>query len=213
MKDSCRVRLTHGGVNPSCRVLIRQSQRGRNYYADKQVGRKSAVTMAQASGSTTMLALAENILGQVSRLDNHLKQNSISQPCLAVGASTELWSSHSIDIESARSSIVGWTKQLTKLLVGPHEFLHEFVSSNWEHGALYTLLEFNILEKIPLDGKVHVSLLASQSGLPEKKLLSILRLTSCEGILDEVSEGVFGHTTISEELVRDENFKAFIGFQ
>lgn len=64
-----------------------------------------------------------------------------------------------------------------------------------------------------MDGKVHVSLLASQSGLLEKKLLSVLRLISCEGILDEVSEGVFGHTTISEELVRDEKFKAFIGFQ
>ena len=169
--------------------------------------------MAQASDSTTMLALAEKILGQVYRLDDHLKQNSISQPCLAVGASTGLWSSHSTDIESARSSIFGLTKQLTKLLVGPHEFLHEYVSSNWEHGALYTLLEFNILEKIPLDGKVHVSLLASQSGLPEKKLLSVLRLISCEGILDEVSEGVFSHTAISEELVRDEKFKAFIGFQ
>lgn len=169
--------------------------------------------MAQASDSATMLALAEKILGQVYRLDNHLKQNFISQPCLAVGASTGLWSSHSTGIESARSSIFGLTKQLIKLLVGPHEFLHEYVSSNWEHGALYTLLEFNILEKIPLDGKVHVSLLASQSGLPEKNLLSVLRLISCEGISDEVSEGVFGHTAISEELVRDEKFKAFIGFQ
>ena len=169
--------------------------------------------MAQISDPTPMLALAENILGQVSRLDNHLTQNSISQPCLAVGASTELWSSKSPDIENVRSSILGWTRQLTKLLVGPHEFLHEYVSSNWEHGALYTLLEFNILEKIPLDGKIHISLLASQANLPEEKLLSILRLISCEGILDEVSEGAFSHTAISEELVRDEKFKAFIGFQ
>ena len=160
-----------------------------------------------------MLALAENILAQVSRLDNHLKQNSITQPCLAVGASTELWSSKSPDVEFVRSRILGWTRQLTKLLAGPHEFLHEYVSSNWDHGALYTLLEFNILEKIPLDGKTHVSLLASQTNLPEGKLLSILRLISCEGILNEVSEGAFCHTAISEELVRDEKFKAFIGFQ
>lgn len=169
--------------------------------------------MARASNSTTILALAQDILEQVSRLDNDLKQSSISQPCLAVGASTELWTSHSTDIESARSSILGLTKKLTKLLVGPHEFLHEYISLNWEHGALYTLLEFDILEKIPLDGQAHVSSLASQSGLPEKKLLSVLRLVSCEGILDEVSEGVFAHTAISEELVRDEKFKAFIGFQ
>lgn len=160
-----------------------------------------------------MLALANKIRDQVDYLDSHLEQNSIAQPSLAVGASTELWSSHSTDIESARNSIFGLTRQLTKLLAGPHEFLHEYISSNWEHGALYTILEFNILEKIPIDGTAHVSLLASQSGLPEKKLLSIIRLVSCEGILDEISEGVFGHTTISEELVKDKRFKAFIGFQ
>ena len=168
---------------------------------------------AQASESSALLALAENILGQVSQLDRYLKQNSISQPSLGVGASTELWSSHTTDIESPRTKILGSVKQLSKLLAGPHEFLHEYVSSNWEHGALYTLLEFDILEKIPLDGKADVSSLASQSGLPEKKLLSILRLISGEGILDEISEGAFSHTAISEELVTDEKFKAFIGFQ
>ena len=160
-----------------------------------------------------MLTLAEDILAQVSRLDKHLEQNSISQPSLALGASTELWSSHTPNIDSTRSRIISLTKQLTSLLVGPNEFLHEYVSSNWEHGALYTLLEFQVLEKIPLHGKVHVSLLAAQAGLPEGKLLSVLRLVSCDGILDEVSEGVFGHTAISETLMRDEKFKAWIGFQ
>lgn len=165
------------------------------------------------SDSTSMLSLAEKILQQVSGLEDHLKRNFIAEPCLAVGASTPLWSSHSDEIRSARSTIFGLTKKLNKLIGGPHEFLHEYISSNWEHGALYTLLEFDILEKIPLDGQAHVSLLASQSDLPERKLLSILRLISCEGILDEVSEGEFGHTAISEELVKDEKFKAFIGFQ
>ena len=169
--------------------------------------------MAGTSDSTTMLALAQDILDQVARLDSHINRHSISQPSLAVGASTELWTSHSTEIESARSSVFGLTRQLTKLLAGPHEYLHEYVSSNWEHGALYALLEFSILEKIPLNGEAPVSSLASQSHLPEKKLLSVLRLISCEGILDEVSEGVFSHTAISEELVKDEKFKAWVGFQ
>lgn len=169
--------------------------------------------MAQSSEPSTMLELATGIFGQVYRLDEHLKSNSISQPNLDVGASTELWTSQSTDIENARNIILGMTKQLTKLLVGPHEFLHEYISPNWEHGALYTLLEFDVLENIPLDGKAHVSLLASRSGLLERKLLSLLRLIACEGILDEVDDGVFSHTAISEEIVRDEKFKAFLGFQ
>lgn len=160
-----------------------------------------------------MLALAEEILGQTYFLDKYMKQNSITEPSLAVGSCTELWSSHSEEVARAQTNIFGLTKQLTKLLYGPHGFMHEYVSSNWEYGALYTVLEFNILEKIPIDGEARVSELAAQCGLPENKLLRILRLIACEKILEEVSEQVFSHTAISEELVKDKKFKAFIGFQ
>lgn len=160
-----------------------------------------------------MLALAEEILGQTYFLDKYMKQNSIAEPSLAVGSTTELWTSHSKEIVKAQTSIFGLTKQLTKLLFGPHGFLHEYISSNWEYGALYTVLEFNILEMIPIHGQAHVSKLAAESGLPEDKLLRILRLISCEKILEEISEQVFRHTVLSEELVKDKKFKAFVGFQ
>lgn len=169
--------------------------------------------MTQSSDPATMLALAEEIFGQTYILVKHLKQNSMAEPSLAVGASTELWSSHAEEIATTKTSIFGLTKQLTKLLQGPRGFLHEYVSSNWEYGGLYTVLEFNILEKIPVDGQATVSKLAEQSGIPENKLLRILRLTACEQILEEVEEGVFRHTAISEALVKDDKFKAFIGFQ
>jgi len=169
--------------------------------------------MAHATDSTTLVGLAEGILGQVSTLDKYMKESFITEPSLAAGASTELWSLHSGPVEDARSSIFGLTKQLNKLLEGPHGFLHGCISSNWELGALYTVLEFDILEKIPLAGQAHLSELASQSNLPVNKLLSILRLISCEQILEEVSDKTFRHTAISEELVHDPNLKAFLGFQ
>ena len=62
-----------------------------------------------------MLALAEEIFGQTYTLVKHLKQNSIAEPSLAVGASTELWSSHAEVIATTKTSIFGLTKQLTKL--------------------------------------------------------------------------------------------------
>jgi hypothetical protein len=169
--------------------------------------------MARESSSTSLLVLAEEILVETSLLVKHLKENNISEPSLAIGAPTEFWSSHALVIEKAQTNIFGLTKQLTKLLRGPHGFLHEYVSTNWEYGALYTLLEFDILEMIPIGEKLHVSLLAKQSGLQERKLLNILRLVTCEDILEEISEGTFGHTAISEELVRNQKYKSFIGFQ
>jgi hypothetical protein len=160
-----------------------------------------------------ILAIAQEIFGETYLLSQWLKVNSISEPCLAVGTSTELWTSKSKEIEQAKSNIVGLANRLTKLVHGPHDFLHEFISSNWDLGALYTVLEFNILEKIPLHSQIHVSSLSAQSGIPENKLLRILRLVSCEDIVEEISIGMFRHTAISEELVKDKKFRSFIGFQ
>lgn len=171
--------------------------------------------MSQTSNppATTLLSIAEEIFGQTYLLTKHLRETGIAEPSLALGASTELWSSHTPVIENAQTEIFGLAKKLTKLLHGPHGFLHEYVSSNWEYGALYTLLEFEILEKIPIGESAHVSQLAEQAGLPTRKLLNVLRLAACEDIVEETSEGSFGHTAISEELVKDPGYKAFIGFQ
>ena len=162
-----------------------------------------------------LLDTAKDIFAQITELSEQLSQRSIVPPSgLAVGAGSQLWTTHDARIGSLRSSIMGLTQHLDKLLNGPHGFLHDYVSTNWEYGALYTLLEFGVLEKMPLDGSsVHADQLAKQSGLPPEKLLRICRLVATTGILQEIEEGFFAHTVISETLVKDEGYKSFIRFQ
>lgn len=162
-----------------------------------------------------LLGVAEDILDHVQRLVKHLTQNSITPPSLDVGSRTELWTSHEGEIGEHRQALVGLTQRLDMLVQGPHGFLHEYVSTNWELGALYTLLEFGILEKIPLaeESSVHVDLLVEGSTIPAEKLLRMCRLMACAGILKEAQDGFFGHTAISEELVRDPGFASWVGFQ
>lgn len=169
--------------------------------------------MAQATKQPTITAIAEEIFDLTHKLNKTLVKNDIQFPALSPGSTSELWSSHDNKIEFPRDKILSLTKQLAKLLQGPHGFLHEFISPNWDCGALYTLLEFDILEQIPFDQPVHVSVLAQDASLQEGKLLNILRLVACEGILVDHDNGSFSHTAISEELVRDQGFKSFIGFQ
>ncbi|KAK3331716.1 putative O-methyltransferase [Cercophora scortea] len=160
-----------------------------------------------------LLPLAEDILKHTQELVKILSAQSISPPSLAVGARTELWTTHDGEIEEKRSQLCVLMQRLDKLVQGPRGFLHEYVSGNWEYGALYTLLEFDVLQKIPLRGTASVETLAEQARLPADKLLRICRLVACVGILEEVEEGVFGHTAISEELVNDEGFRSWVGFQ
>lgn len=162
-----------------------------------------------------LVETAEGILAGTSELSKLLSQSSIAPPSgLAVGASSDLWNTHDGEIEALRSTILSLTLRLDRLLEGPHGFLHEYVSTNWEYGALYTLLEFDVMEKIPLDGtSVRAAQLAEQTGLQPEKLLRICRLVATAGILQETEEGSFAHTAISETLVRDEGYKSFIRFQ
>jgi hypothetical protein len=159
------------------------------------------------------LKLAMDIQRRTANLVQEMQDRHFTEPSLQVGAKSELWEHSTPEVAKMKTEIIGLSRDLTKLLLGPRGFLHDLVSPNWDLGALYTILEFDILEKIPLGGKVPIDQLAQQSGIPEDKLLRILRLAACEQILEEPSEGVFQHTAISEALVKDENFKAFIGFQ
>jgi hypothetical protein len=163
--------------------------------------------------NSVLLRLATELQRQTESLVQSLREQEIAEPSLEKGAETQLWGPTSPEIGKAKGRIIGLSKDLSKLLLGPRGFLHEFVSPNWDMGALYTVLEFDILEKIPLDGKATLSALAEKSGIPEDKLQRILRLVVCEQVLEEPSEGVFKHTAISESLVADNMFKSFIQFQ
>jgi hypothetical protein len=165
----------------------------------------------ESSNQSQLVHIAEDILSHAKKLTACLLDRSAALPSLEVGASSELWTAH--DLQQHCTSLRGLMQQLDKLAEGPHGFLHEYVSTNWEHGALYALLDFGVLEQIPLEGAIPIARLAEQTGLPSEKLLRICRLTACAGILRETEECVFAHTAISEELVRDNGFKSFIAFQ
>jgi hypothetical protein len=100
-------------------------------------------------------------------------------------------------------------ERLTTLLQGPHDFLHEFVASNWDHGALYTFLQSPILDYlVSTGGCASLFKLAEVSNIPEDKLTRILALLRCKNFLHEPQIGVFSLTAVSEELARDEDFRA-----
>jgi hypothetical protein len=85
-----------------------------------------------------------------------------------------------------RFVILALILRLDRLLEGPRGFFHEYVSTNWEYGALYILLEFDVLEKIPLDGSfVRAVELVKQIKLSFEKLLRICRLVATAGISEE----------------------------
>lgn len=167
-----------------------------------------------APRSETLAATAQDLLTHATRLTKDLELRSMESPSLEVGCNTGLWTTHEGSIEDTRVAILKLTQRLEKLILGPHGFLHEYVSANWEYGALYVLVDNDVFEMIPIKGPpISIEVLAERTGLPSEKLLRICRLVACCGILLEPIEGFFSHTVISETLVTDQGFKSFVGFQ
>lgn len=162
-----------------------------------------------------ILRLAADLLAECVTLETHCQNEKIKLPTLRAGKRTEFWSDTSVELTATRSRALGILDQLQTLLLGPHDFLHEFVASNWDHGAVYAVMQFPILENIAATpgGRVSLTHLAEVSEIPTDKLARVLRLLCCRHFIDEPVNGEFSLTAVSEELLRDVDFRSWVEFQ
>lgn len=168
----------------------------------------------QEHEETSISQLASLILRECSAMELECKTDDVTPPSLQAGTSTAFWSETSPKLSDSRTKALGWLEQLTSLLQGPHQFLHEFVAPNWDHGALYAFLQSPALECIASSGgRASLSRLSDVSQIPEDKLTRILALLRCKNIIHEPEENIFVLTAVSEELLGDENFRAWVEFQ
>lgn len=158
--------------------------------------------------------LAANILAECAFMEEQYQASGIASPSLVAGTNTSFWSEASPQLIAARMRALGLLNTLTTILQGPHDFLHEFVASNWDQGALYAFLQSETLEHIASSEEpAKLGSLATASRIPEDKLVRILELLRCKNIVAEPELGVFTLTAVSEELIRDGDFRAWVEFQ
>ncbi|KAF2123414.1 hypothetical protein P153DRAFT_380055 [Dothidotthia symphoricarpi CBS 119687] len=158
--------------------------------------------------------LASQIMHECSTMEIQCERDSISPPSMLAGTSTAFWSEVAPTLAASREKALGLLEKLTMLLQGPHRFLHGFVAHNWDHGALYAFLQSPALEHIVSSGgSASISSLSTVSGIPDDKMARILALLRCRNIVHESEKNIFTLTAVSEELVKDEDFRAWVEFQ
>lgn len=165
---------------------------------------------------SSLRILATEILEACTHLETECVKKGIPQPSLAAGSDTSFWSAQtSPELTDFRYKTLGQLDTLTTLLQGPHDFLHEFTAWNWDHGALYVFLQSGLLDAMASspDGRLSLSSLSKQSGLPQDKLVRILSLLKCRHIIEEPEANSFALTAVSEELIHDKDFAQWVGFQ
>lgn len=163
----------------------------------------------------TIDQLAAEILSECTIMQEQCQETGIAPASLVPGSSHAFWSTESSPkLTASRTKTLGLLERLTTLVRGPHDFIHEFVASNWDQGALYVCLRAKILEHIAfLVDQANLENLAAASGIPEDKLFRILGLLRCKDIISESEDGSYNLTAISEDLLQNPDFHAWVEFQ
>ncbi|KAK0513795.1 hypothetical protein JMJ35_003517 [Cladonia borealis] len=166
------------------------------------------------SANSGLLATAKQIHNETALLVQQLQLVSIEEPSAEPNCATALWETHNSSIKAASNRIVALSRSLAQTIDGPKRYLWEFVGgAHYTTASLATILEFSVLEKIPLDGEAHVSHLAQACGLGEDKLLRLLRMIACDKVVYETRDSYFRHSSISAVLVTDKYTRALMEMQ
>ena len=151
-----------------------------------------------------MLALANSILDHTSHIVSTLQQSQIPEPHHGRDSTTSLYTNPSLKLAPARAALSEACLALALLADGPMLFFRTLLSTHWDLAALQVLLEFNVLEAVPLQHTISLSALAEKVQLDADRLSQLLRLAGTHRILSEPCPGEFAHTILSATLVRDE---------
>lgn len=181
----------------------------------------SQTIMEDQSGSeldiyriSSIRQLASTILDQCTLMENECHRTETPLPALDAGANTSFWKDTSVNLAKSRTKTLGLLERLTTLVQGPHEYIHEFVAPNWDHGALYAFLRLGLMEHMTSSGgQMTLDDLSEQSGIPKDKLSRIMGLLRCKHFVCMPMEDVFELTAVPEDLLRDPDFRAWVEFQ
>ena len=150
-----------------------------------------------------MLSLAQSILTHTHHITSTLQSSSLPEPGHTPTSSSALYDDASLkSLTAARSALSEACLSLALLADGPLLFFRSFLGTHWDLAAMQVLLHFSVLEAIPLEGSISLQALAEKVGLDANRLGQLLRLTTTQRVVKEISPGIFSHTFLSATLVK-----------
>ncbi|KAK0512544.1 hypothetical protein JMJ35_004561 [Cladonia borealis] len=160
------------------------------------------------SSHTDLLGLAVDITTYSKQIVDRLRESGHGQPSYAVDSPRELWENPKLGLKEVKSKLTDSANTLLTLINGPMLFHRNLFGVHYDLAALQIVLDFNVLESIPVKGSIDLDTLSAKVGIDKNKLGRLLRLLGTQRYVEEPQFEVFQHTMLSEVLLRDELLKA-----
>ncbi|KAF2229480.1 S-adenosyl-L-methionine-dependent methyltransferase [Viridothelium virens] len=162
------------------------------------------------TSSAELLKLTNELHSKVSRLHQHVQENSLKWTSFDIASEWEVPLPHSL--QTVREEAIEATEELHALLLGPSSYFMRLLDPTvLIYSCLQAIHRFHIAEKLELDEEISYGELADRCGIKTTHLRRLLRLAISYHIFKEPTKNAVSHSAISRLIKENPDYDSWIG--
>ncbi|KAL8879219.1 MAG: hypothetical protein Q9198_003128 [Flavoplaca austrocitrina] len=169
----------------------------------------SPTNTALQSHSSSILALAQNILNNTQDMTVYLQANNFTAPTFALDSQDP---PDTPEYRQLHATLKTSLEDLSRLIDGPRKWLRAFCCTGYDLGALQVALDFEFFQLVPANGELTVEDLAKKSGLDVDRTGRIVRQLMTSRFFEELRPRVISHSSTSLLMQQDEELRSIVHY-
>ncbi|KAL8920786.1 MAG: hypothetical protein Q9172_004357 [Xanthocarpia lactea] len=169
----------------------------------------SSSNSAVQAPSSSILALAKNILELTQDMTEYLQANNLTAPTFALDSQDP---PDTPEYRRLHATLKTSLEDLSRLIDGPRKWLRAFCCTGYDLGALQVALDFDFFRLIPAYGELTIEDLARKSGLDADRTGRIVRQLMTYRFFEELRPRVISHSSTSLVMQQDEELRSVVHY-
>lgn len=159
--------------------------------------------------SSSILALAQNILELTQDITKYLQANNLAAPTFALDSQDPPDTPEYCRLHATLKTSL---EDLQRLIDGPRKWLRAFCCTGYDLGALQIALDFEFFQLIPAYGDITLEDLAKKAGLDQDRTGRVIRQLMTYRFFEELRPRVISHSSTSLLMQQDEELRSVVHY-
>ena len=159
--------------------------------------------------STSILALAQNILDLTQDMTKYFQANNLVAPTFSLDS---LDPPDTPEYRRIHANLKTSLEDLSRLIDGPRKWLRAFCCSGYDLGALQVALDFEFFQLVPARGEIKLEDLAEKAGLDADRTGRVVRQLMTYRIFEELRPRFISHSSTSLAMQQDDQLRSVVHY-
>ncbi|KAL6854828.1 hypothetical protein ACO1O0_005955 [Amphichorda felina] len=159
--------------------------------------------------STSILALAQNILDLTQDMTKYFQANNLVAPTFSLDSQDP---PDTPEYRRIHANLKTSLEDLSRLIDGPRKWLRAFCCSGYDLGALQVALDFEFFQLVPAHGEIKLEDLAEKAGLDADRTGRVVRQLMTYRIFEELRPRFISHSSTSLAMQQDDQLRSVVHY-